>query len=152
MDNNLIVKNADTVKVKNEISAMAVVFCNNKILAISENIYGKESVSLPKGHKENGEHELQTAIRECFEETNLVITEQQLVKELAHFSYEFLSPNNLLIIKEIIPYLFNVENEGNPIAKEERISFVNWMDVEEFFKKCSYKNVKSVVESALKEL
>ena len=57
-----------------EQSAMAVVLCKGKILAIVEDIYGRKVLSLPKGHNEQGETLLQTAIRECFEETNIVWT------------------------------------------------------------------------------
>lgn len=108
-------------KAKIELSAMAVVMCNGKILSTNEMIYGKETVSLPKGHNEENESIIETAIRECYEETNIVITKDDLVKELTSFSYEFLTPSNKLIRKTIVPFLFNVKEEGNPIPKEERM-------------------------------
>lgn len=61
-----------------EQSAMAVVLCKGKILATVEDIYGRKVLSLPKGHNEQGETLLQTAIRECFEETNIILTERKL--------------------------------------------------------------------------
>jgi NUDIX domain len=108
-------------KTKIELSAMAVVTCNGKILSTNEMIYGKETVSLPKGHKEENESIIETAIRECYEETNIVITKDDLVKELTSYSYEFLTPSNKLIRKTIVPFLFEVKEEGNPIPKEERM-------------------------------
>lgn len=130
---------------KNEVSAMALVLCGGKILSTNELIYDNERWSVPKGHVEEGEKFVETAIRECFEETNIVITKDNLVKELSPFSYEFLTPNNTLIRKTIAPFLFEVENEGNPLAKEKRILTIEWLDIDEFLEKCSYENVKAIV-------
>ena len=124
-------------KAKTELSAMAVVICKGKILSTNELIYGKETLSLPKGHKEENESIIETAIRECYEETNIVITKDDLVKELTSYSYEFLTPSNKLIRKTILPFLFEVKKEGNPIPKEERMISVKWMEKEEFIEKCS---------------
>ncbi|MCI5939487.1 MAG: NUDIX domain-containing protein [Bacilli bacterium] len=134
---------------KIELSAMAVVIYNGKILSINEIIYGKETLSLPKGHKEENESIIETAIRECYEETNIVISKEDLVKELSSYSYEFLTPSNKLIRKTIVPFLFEVQTEGNPIPKEERMISVQWMDKDEFIDKCSHENVKLVVKEIL---
>lgn len=134
---------------KIELSAMAVVIYNGKILSINEIIYGKETLSLPKGHKEENESIIETAIRECYEETNIVISKEDLVKELSSYSYEFLTPSNKLIRKTIVPFLFEVQTEGNPIPKEERMISVQWMDKDELIDKCSHENVKLVVKEIL---
>lgn len=134
---------------KIELSAMAVVIYNGKILSINEIVYGKETLSLPKGHKEENESIIETAIRECYEETNIVISKEDLVKELSSYSYEFLTPSNKLIRKTIVPFLFEVQTEGNPIPKEERMISVQWMDKDEFVDKCSHENVKLVVKEIL---
>lgn len=133
-------------KAKIELSAMAVVICNGKILSTNEMIYGKETLSLPKGHKEENESIIDTAIRECHEETNIVITQDDLVKELTSYSYEFLTSSNKLIRKTIIPFLFELMEEGNPIPKEERMVSVQWMYKEEFIEKCTHENVKEIVK------
>lgn len=129
-----------------EQSAMAVVLCKGKILAIVEDIYGRKVLSLPKGHNEQGETLLQTAIRECFEETNIVLTEENLVKALTPYSYQFSTPSNKLVQKTIAPFLFEVESEGQPIAKEKRMISAQWMEISEFLQKCSYDNVKAIVK------
>ena len=133
-------------KAKIELSAMAVVMCNSKILSINEMIYGKETLSLPKGHKEENESIIETAIRECYEETNIIVSEDDLVKELTSYSYEFLTPSNKLIRKTIVPFLFEVNKEGNPIPKEERMVSVQWMDKDEFIEKCTHENVKEIIK------
>ncbi len=129
-----------------EQSAMAVVLCKGKILATVEDIYGRNVLSLPKGHNEQGETLLQTAIRECFEETNIVLTEENMVKALTPYSYQFSTPSNKLVQKTIAPFLFEVESEGQPIAKEKRMISVQWMEISEFLQKCSYDNVKAIVK------
>lgn len=128
-----------------ETSAMAVVLCHGKILATNEMIYGKETLSLPKGHREDGELLVETAIRECFEETNIVITKENLVRELQGFSYEFITPLGLSIRKTIVPFLFEAESEGEPLAKEKRMISVEWMDKDVFLNRCTHENVKTVV-------
>lgn len=130
-----------------ETIAMAVVFCKNKILATNEIIYGKEVLSLPKGHKEENKSLTETAIRKCFEETNVIITTNDPIKELTPFSYEFLTPSNKFIKKTIVPFLFEINNEATPMPKEDRIISVQWMDKDEFIKNCSHDNVRTVVMS-----
>ena len=129
-----------------EQSAMAVVLCKGKILATVEDIYGRNVLSLPKGHNEQGETLLQTAIRECFEETNIVLTEENMVKALTPYSYQFSTPSNKLVQKTIAPFLFEVESEVQTIAKEKRMISVQWMEIAEFLQKCSYDNVKAIVK------
>lgn len=129
-----------------ETSAMAVVVFGNKILSTWELIYGKEVLSLPKGHVEENESLIETAIRECFEETNVVITKQNFSRVLSPYNVEFTNHHNQLILKTIHPILFEVYNSGNPLSKEERVLSIQWMDIEEFIQKCSYDNIKKVVE------
>jgi mutT protein len=142
----LISEFINPTKAKIELSAMAVVMCNGKILSTNEMIYGKETLSLPKGHKEENETIIETAIRECYEETNIIVIKDDLVKELTSFSYEFLTPSNKLIRKTIVPFLFEIKEEGNPIPKEERMISVQWMDINEFLEKCTHENVKEIVK------
>ena len=130
---------------KNEESAMAVVLCKGKLLTTHEMIYGKKVLSLPKGHVEKNETSLEASIRECYEETNIVIDPTNFIKKLTPYSYEFLTPSDELIRKTLTPYLFEVNDFGNPLPKEERMLSVQWMDVEEFLSSCPYENVKNIV-------
>ena len=132
--------------VKLEESAMAVVIYHDKILTTNECIYGKETLSLPKGHKEENETILETAIRECFEETNIVITKDDLVIELPPYSYEFLTPSNQLVRKTIVPFLFRINHAGTPLPKEKRFLSVQWMPIDVFTNQCTHESVKKVVQ------
>lgn len=135
-----------------EQSAMAVVICKGKLLTTYELIYGKKVLSLPKGHTEDNETALEAAIRECYEETNIVINKNLFIKALTPYSYEFLTPSDELIRKTLIPYLFEVNDFGNPLPKEKRMISVQWMDVEEFLSLCPYENVKNIVYEYLHAL
>lgn len=137
----------DNVKI--EESAMAVVMCKGKILTTNEMIYGRKIISLPKGHTEKNETSLEAAIRECYEETNIVINITDLVKKLTPFTYEFLTPSNQRIRKTLIPYLFETNDFGDPLPKEERMIAVQWISVDEFLSLCPYENVKNTVKECL---
>lgn len=133
-------------EIKLEQSAMAVVVLGNKLLTTKELIYDKEVVSLPKGHVEPNEELVDTAIRECFEETNVVITQNDLVRQLTPHTYEFVTPQNQSIRKIVTPFLFRVSEAGNLMAKEPRMIEVKWMDVDLFTQLCPYDAVKALIK------
>lgn len=135
-------------KPKEEVSAMAVVVCGNDILTTNEMIYGKEVLSLPKGHVEGNETVVETAIRECFEETDVVLDNQHFAKQLTPFGYEFTTPSGEFIRKTIVPVLFVVSTSFAPVAKEPRMVSTQWMDLDLFLQKASHDNVKVVVRQA----
>lgn len=99
--------------------------------------------------KKKGETLLETAIRECYEETNVLLTKENLVKELDSYSYEYITPNNETKRKTIFPYLFKVLHEGYPLSKEEKIKSVDWIDINDFINTCSYLNVKKLIKGIL---
>lgn len=78
---------------------------------------------------------IETAIRECFKETNVVITPADMRRQLTAFSYEFLTPSDKLVRKTIVPFLFEIADFGNPAPKEKRVISVRWMEVADFFAK-----------------
>ena len=135
-------------RVSLEHSAMAVVFYERRILATMEEIYGKMALSLPEGHIEAGETITEAAIRECFEETNVIITRTDAVAELEPYEYSFTKPNGKDVVKVVTPILFEIKYKCNPKPLEKRVKAVMYMDVNEFLKKCSYDNVKKAVQDA----
>lgn len=139
-------------KVSQQYSAMAVVFYNGQILTTVEDIYGKQALSLPKGHLESGETAVEAAIRECFEETNVIITLSQVIGEIEPFVISFTTPDGKEVSKMITPIVFKTSYKCDPKPIERRILSVNYMDVEEFLVNCSYDNVREVVQKAIKIL
>ena len=86
-------------------------------------------------------------IRECFEETNIVVSKDNLVKELTPFSYEFSTPSDELIRKTIYPFLFEINDFGDPLSKEEIIVWVKRLEKEEYLNLCTHDNVKEIVRN-----
>ena len=131
---------------------MAVVLLDGKILCTVEEIYGKPTLSLPKGHVEVGETIVETAIRECFEETDITLSTGNVVKELEPFSYTFTTPDGQQIYKSLCPVLFRLNLEQTPHTKEKRILETKFMDVDDFLRECPYDNVVNLVKNAKKYL
>lgn len=133
-----------------EESAMAIVFYEDKILATKEDIYGTIILSLPKGHVEETETHIETAIRECFEETNIVLLPTEIIKELNPYFYKFMDHTNSLVKKVIYPIVFKIQEKGFPFSKEEQIKEVSFLNRDLFLAQCSYENVKEIVKIAMK--
>ena len=147
-----LIKNFIKEKYRIEKSAMAVVVYKERILCTEEEIYAASCLSLPKGHIEKGESVLQAAIRECYEETNVVINESNLVEYLD--SYEVVFTNHYFdIVKKIIyPVLFVIDEPGEPKSKEERIKKVEFMNMGVFLLTCSYDNIVEVSKKVILKL
>lgn len=139
-------------KISQQYSAMAVVFYNGRILATVEDIYGRQVLSLPKGHLEAGETAVEAAIRECFEETNVTVSQNEVIGKVEPFVISFTTPDGQDVIKTITPIVFKTAQSGNPKPVEKRISTVEYLDVEYFLANCAYDNVRAVVVSALELL
>ncbi len=86
-------------------SSPPVVLCRGMVLMTKELIYGKEKVSLPKGHIEKGETKLEAAIRECYEETGILLDTGDFRQEFKPFSADFTDDHDGAIQKTIFPHL-----------------------------------------------
>ena len=106
-------------------------------------------MSLPKGHQERGEDIVDTAIRECFEETNISLQTDEMSSALTPYSYNFTLPTGQLICKTVHPFLFLIDDFGTPLAKEETMISVDWMEIDEFLKCCTYDSVRKVVNDIM---
>lgn len=141
--------------IKNEYSALALVLAKQNdeyyVLTIKNII---NNYSFPKGHVEYCETNLEAAIRECMEETNIKIKPKQLVKELETYNYKFqaasirmaneefyLKNNATIINKTIYPFLFIIDkmDEGKPQI-EENIIKVEWINIKEVINYLTFDN------------
>lgn len=136
---------------RKEKSAMAVVLCGGKILATRETIYGHEALSLPKGHIETGETHIDAAVRECLEETGVLLCKSEFVREITPFTVRFTDHNAIPTEKMIYPVVFRINEEKPTDITEAGIHFAGFMNTADFIAKCSYENVKNVVYEALSE-
>lgn len=147
-----LMKNFILEKYSYERSAMAVVVYKNSILCTSEEIYGNISVSLPKGHIEKDETILEAAIRECYEETNVELKEENMVEMLKPYEVTFTNHYFDIVKKVIYPVLFVVNEKGEPKSKEEKISNVEFMNIGKFMTCCSYQNVINLIKEVILKL
>jgi len=92
----------------------------------------------PKGHMEDGETEVQTAIREVKEETNIDVE----VKEEYRYSTKY-SPKED-VIKEVIYFLARNISD-NKQAQLEEVSEVKWFGMEEAIDKITYDNSRNIL-------
>lgn len=135
-----------------EHSAMAVVIYKQSILCIEEEIYGKINLSLPKGHIEEGEDVVEAAIRECYEETNVLLSKDNVVEMLEPYEVKFTNHHYEIVKKKIYPVLFLINEQGEPKSKENKISKVEFMNVGKFLTCCSYSNVVNLVKYVILKL
>jgi len=107
----------------------------NKVLLIHHNAGHWD---FPKGHMEEGETEIQTAIREVKEETNIDVE----VNEKYRYTTKY-SPKED-VIKEVVYFLAkNINN--NKEAQLEEVSDVQWFEFEEAIEKITYDNSREIL-------
>jgi len=98
---------------------------------------------LPKGKKNRGERNKETALREVMEETGLQRLE--ISKKLS-VTHHFYRRNKKLIIKKTHWYLMNASSRQETIpAREEGIEKVKWVPFEKAIRK-SNKTFRSITE------
>ena len=99
----------------------------------------------PKGHVEDGETEIQTAIREVKEETNIDVE----VNEECRYSIKY-SPKED-VIKEVVYFLArNISNERQ--AQLEEVSEVKWFSMNDAIDKITFDNSREILIQLKKDL
>ena len=115
---------------------------NNEVLLIHHNAGHWD---FPKGHVEEGETEVQTAIREVKEETNIDVE----VNEKYRYVTEYSPKEN--VMKKVIFFLAkNISN--NKEAQLEEVSEVKWFNIEEAIEKITYNTSKEILIKLKKDL
>ncbi len=133
-----------------EKSAMAVVVCGEEILYTIENIYGNLKMSLPKGHVEDGESVIATAMRECREETGVILNESDFVKSGKPFEIKFVNHKNEIVKKTICPVLFDIKEKIATLITEERIKEAGFRRLYDFYINCAYDSVRNILKELLR--
>ena len=99
----------------------------------------------PKGHVEEGETEVQTAIREVKEETNIDVK----VNEKYRYTTKY-SPKED-VMKEVV-YFLAKNTSDNKEAQLEEVSEVKWFKMEEALEKITYDTSKELLVKLKKDL
>ncbi len=108
---------------------------DNEILLIHHN---KGHWDFPKGHVEEGETEVQTAIREVKEETNIDVEVDQKYRYVTKYS-----PKED-VIKEVVYFLAkNITNNQTPQLEE--VSEVKWFTFEEAVEMITYDTSRELL-------
>jgi len=125
-----------------EKSCGCIVLNEGKVLLVK---HLKGHWGFPKGHMEKGETEIETAIREVKEETNID------VKINRNFKYEEQYITDELKLKKVTFFL--AEKIGGELLKQEKeISEVKWVALEETLNLLTFDNSKKLFSQVLKDI
>ena len=122
-----------------EKSCGCIIIENDKVLVI-QSVQG--NWGFPKGHMEANETEIETALREVKEETNLDVK----VDESKRYTVEYITDKGNL--KQVV--LFVAEKiGGNEACQECEIKSIRWLKFKDALDIISYNNTKELFRKAL---
>ncbi len=99
--------------------------------------------SFPKGHVENNETEIETALREIKEETNLDVALDTRFREITTYSPK---PE---VLKDVI-YFIAISKSDNYIIQETELKAAKWVDIYEAVSNVTYEDDKKILKKAIK--
>lgn len=127
---------------KYEKSCGAVIFDGNKILVIQQ---VKGHWGFPKGHVEEGETEVETAIREIKEETNLDVEIDETHRYVEHYSPEE-------GIEKDVVFFIAKKTGGEVKVQEEEVKETQWLLPNEAMDRLTYDTSKNILSKVMKDL
>ena len=127
---------------KYEKSCGAIVVEDGKVLLVKHNAGHWD---FPKGHVEEGETEIETAIREVKEETNIDI---KIEKENKYIS-EYSPKEN--VMKTVI-YFIGEKVGGEDKPQIEEVSDVEWLDVNKAVERITHQKSKEIMMQVIKDM
>lgn len=127
---------------KKEYSYGAVIYKkeNNDFLFLIEHMTLGHN-SLCKGHIEKGETEIECALREIKEETNLNVILD------TNFRYTITYSPQVNIIKDVTFFIATIKEENIIVQKEEVLS-TSWLDFDNAIKELTFDTDKEVLKAA----
>ena len=128
-------------QVKVEKSCGCIIIDNEKILLVKQT---KGFWSFPKGHMESGETELQTAIREVKEETNIDV----IPDENKRYVEEYMMENGN---KKQVVYFVARKTSADVKAQESEIADIKWLNFKDAYETISYDNMKELILKVLSD-
>ena len=131
------------MELKKEKSCGCIIIKNNKVLLVYEknrNFWG-----FPKGHVENGETEIETALREVKEEVGLDVD----IDEEKRYVLNYIIRDE--IDKTTVLYLATPKNE-NIIMQESEIEKFKWCEFDEALEVLTFENWKEMFKKVINDL
>lgn len=118
-----------------------IILNEGKVLLVKHNV---GHWGFPKGHMEKDETELQTAIREVKEETNLDVE----IQERKRYIDEYYSSEDTF--KQVVYFLATCKNM-NVQKQEAKIAQIEWVPIKEAVNKITYENTKKLFKQIIEE-
>lgn len=131
------------IELKKEKSCGCIIIENDKVLLIYEK--NAKYWGFPKGHMENNENEIETAMREVKEEVGL---EVEIHKE-KRYVLNYVIDNE--IDKTTVLYLATPRNK-ELVMQESEIEKVRWCNFSEALDILTYNNLKEILKRVLKDI
>lgn len=133
----------------NETSSGAILYnIENETIIFLLLQYFQGHWDFPKGNKEKGESDIDTALREITEETGINdVTFLEGFKKEIFYKYK---RNNHLISKKVV-YFLAKSNSIDVALSSEHLDFV-WEPYEDALRKITYKNSKEILSEGYKFL
>lgn len=121
-----------------------IVINDGKVLVIKQ----KQGFwGFPKGHMEQGESEIQTAIRETKEETNLDV----IIENKTRFCLNYIIENKN-INKEVVYYIAKVDGKINIKPQIEEVNSIAWIDIDKVEAILTFDNLKELWKNVITQL
>ena len=127
---------------KHEKSCGCIIIDNGKVLLVKQT---SEDWGFPKGHVENNETEIETAIRETKEETNIDVE----IDEKHRYVIEYSPKEN--VWKEVVYYIAKMKSD-TCIPQESEIEKIEWLVFEEALSKLTYNNTREILKQVIEDL
>ena len=130
------------MNLKKEKSCGCIIIKENKVLLILEkngNFWG-----FPKGHMEEGENEIQTALREVKEEVGLDVE----IDQNQRYTLNYVVKDE--IDKTTVLYIATPKN-GKIEMQESEIADVKWCSFDEALNLISFNNAKELLNKVIEE-
>lgn len=126
---------------KKEKACGCIIMEKGKVLLIQQT---QGHWDFPKGHVEVGETEIETAIREVKEETNIDVE----VNENRRYTMEYITDKGAL--KQVVFFIAK-KITGNEKRQESEIKSMKWLTFEDALKTITYDNTRELFSKILKE-
>ena len=137
-------------KMIEKISSMAIVIAKKEknLKALLLNNDGEWV--FPKGHLEANETELDAAIRELYEESNVKVNAQESIGQVDEYKFYFSGENAVKVIK-VFAFIINGEREIT-YNKNEGFLDGKWVEVDEALKMLKHNDAKNALEKTIKKI
>lgn len=126
-----------------EVSCGTIIIKDNKVLLIKSL---KDEYGFPKGHMENEETEIETAIRETKEETNINVK----IINNKRYVINYIVKNN--IHKDVIYYFAKPIEPINLSAQKEEIKEIKWVNIDDVINMLPFENLKEMYIKVINDI